>query len=119
VQYLDPVGKSDHVSLKVDLQICFVPAQRTITFNKIVTNYEKIYIRLEKINWPTTLCDANVENNWSTLKNLLLNTVNECSSVIKVKRSSSKPWINANILKMVKRKRALWKTFKRTGEQTD
>jgi hypothetical protein len=67
----------------------------------------------------TTLCDANVENNWSTLKNLLLNNVNECSSVIKVKRSSSKPWINANILKMVKRKRALWKTFKRTGEQTD
>jgi hypothetical protein len=51
VQYLDPVGKSDHVSLK----ICFVPAQRTITFNKIVTNYEKVYIRLEKINWPTTL----------------------------------------------------------------
>jgi hypothetical protein len=119
VQYLDPVGKSDHVSLKVDLQICFVPAQRTITFNKIVTNYEKVYIRLEKINWPTTLCDANVENNWSTLKNLLLNTVNECSSVIKVKRSSSKPWINAKILKMVKRKRALWKTFKRTGEQID
>jgi hypothetical protein len=119
VQYLDPVGKSDHVSLKVDLQICFVPAQRTITSNKIVTNYEKVYIRLEKINWPTTLCDANVENNWSTLKNLLLNTVNECSSVIKVKRSSSKPWINANILKMIKRKRALWKTFKRTGEQTD
>jgi hypothetical protein len=119
VQYLDPVGKSDHVSLKVDLQICFVPAQRTITFKKIVTNYEKVYIRLEKINWPTTLCDANVENNWSTLKNLLLNTVNECSSVIKVKRSSSKPWINAKILKMVKRKRALWKTFKRTGEQID
>jgi hypothetical protein len=53
------------------------------------------------------------------IKKLLLNTVNECSSIIKVKRSSSKPWINANILKLIRTKRALWKTFKRTGEQID
>ena len=33
-----------------------------------------------------------------------------------VKRSANKSWIDSNIVKLIKKKRALWRTFKRSSQ---
>ncbi|KAJ3665857.1 hypothetical protein Zmor_001324 [Zophobas morio] len=119
LEYLDPVGNSDHVVLKVNMQICTFRRERTVSFLRTVTDYKSVNEDLKKLDWFTLLSDQSIEQNWQVFKNVLRSTVSKHSAVITVKRSSTKPWITAKILKLVRTKRALWRKFKRSSSDTD
>ncbi|KAJ3640326.1 hypothetical protein Zmor_003633 [Zophobas morio] len=119
LQYLGFIEKSDHIILKVDLQICFTSQRRVTTSQKTFIDFEAINQFLFTLDWSELLSNSSVENNGSTFKTRLNNIVSEYSSTVIRKSSSSKRWINSKILKLIRRKRALWRNFKRTGDTTD
>ena len=119
LEYLDPIGKSDHVLIKADMQLCFTPRKRTITFSRLVTNYEDINTRLSNIDWSFISTHTDVSSSWDAFKLRLQEIIDSCSSRVTVKKSSTKPWIDGKILKLINKKRSLWRTYKRTSSKFD
>ncbi|XP_063930367.1 uncharacterized protein LOC135142576 [Zophobas morio] len=74
---------------------------------------------LTDVHWPSLFVTSSVAENWELFKTTVLNLVCKHSSSSSIKRSSTKPWIGKKILKMVRTKRALWRAFKRSGNQND
>ncbi|RZC41180.1 hypothetical protein BDFB_013254 [Asbolus verrucosus] len=73
--------------------------------SKMVTDFKAVNNYLSKVDWKIVLSAPSVVENWCTFKD--------------IKRSSTKPWINGRILKLINKKRALWRAFKRTRTEGD
>ncbi|KAJ3645915.1 hypothetical protein Zmor_023534 [Zophobas morio] len=119
LNYLNPFGKSDHLTLKLDLQLCFVARSKTVTLQKRIVDFKKADEYLSTVDWATLLNHPSVDTNWESFKNHLKLATDKYSYTITYKASSSKPWIDNKILKLIKKKRSLWRTFKRTGKEDD
>ncbi|KAJ3652272.1 hypothetical protein Zmor_018251 [Zophobas morio] len=119
LEYLAPIGISDHSTLKIDLQICQSPRRRTVSFTRTVTDYRAVNNDLAKTNWEALLSDESIVKNWSTFKNTLQSLLHRHTKSFFVKQSSTKPWINGRLLQQINRKRALWRTYKRSGSELD
>ncbi|KAJ3652588.1 hypothetical protein Zmor_018540 [Zophobas morio] len=119
LDYLDPVGKSDHVVLKVDVQICFERRRRITSTCRVITNYELVNRDLFNTNWSTILVEPSVKDNWTIFKKQLNSVVIKHTVSVVRKQSSNKPWITKQILKLIRKKRALWRCYKRTGSESD
>ena len=119
LEYLDPVGKSDHSTLKANFQICTLSKERTVTYTRAVIDYRSVNKALTDVHWPSLFVTSSVADNWELFKTTVLDLVCKHSASISIKRSSTKPWIGKKILKMVRTKRALWRAFKRSGNQND
>ncbi|XP_063911135.1 uncharacterized protein LOC135128171 [Zophobas morio] len=119
LDYLAPIGISDHSTLKIDLQICQSPPRRTVSFTRTVTDYRAVNNDLAKTNWEALLSDESIVKNWSTFKNTLQSLLHRHTKSYFVKHSSTKPWINGRLLQQINRKRALWRTYKRSGSELD
>ncbi|KAJ3655025.1 hypothetical protein Zmor_014170 [Zophobas morio] len=119
LDYLDPVGKSDHVVLKVEVQICFERGRRITSTCRVITNYELLNRDLFNIDWSTILVEPSVEDNWTRFKKQLNSVVTKHTVSVVRKQSSNKPWITKQILKLIRKKRALWRCYKRTSSESD
>jgi hypothetical protein len=118
LEYLNPIGKSDHVTLMADLQLCHTPRARTVLFQRTIIDFEALNKRLTQIDWKSLLSDVSVSRNWDHFKTALSDAVSQSTSTSLLKKSSSKPWINGRILGQVRKKRSLWRAFKRSGSAT-
>ena len=78
---------------------------------KFITDWEAIKIEVSVIDWDQILYRSSIADNWFVFKNRLYDVVSRNSHVVTQKKSSTKPWI----LKLIRRKRNLWKVFKRSG----
>jgi hypothetical protein len=119
LEYFNPIGKSDHVTLMADLQLCHTPRARTVLFQRTIIDFEALNKRLTQIDWKSLLSDVSVSRNWDHFKTALSDAVSQSTSTSLLKKSSSKPWINGRILGQVRKKRSLWRAFKRSGSATD
>ncbi|KAJ3640552.1 hypothetical protein Zmor_003845 [Zophobas morio] len=84
LQYLGFIEKSDHIILKVDLQICFTSQRRVSTSQKTFIHFEAINQFLLTLDWSELLSNSSVENNGSTFKTRLNNIVSEYSSTARI-----------------------------------
>ncbi|EFA11850.1 hypothetical protein TcasGA2_TC005090 [Tribolium castaneum] len=119
VSYESPIGKSDHAVLTADLQICHQLCTKVIPITKSVTNFDLVSYELQSINWESLLCNKSVEASWKAFKSALDNSISKHSVTFSFKKSSTNPWVNARILKMIREKLRLWKIYKRSGKQSD
>ena len=119
LDYLDPIGKSDHIVLTVDLQICKSSRTRTVSLKRAVIDYNAVNRGLSKFDWHSLLSKSLVTDNWTIFKSCLHSTVARHTTFVNDKRSSKKPWINAKILSLIRNKRTLWRVYKRTGSECD
>ncbi|RZC34998.1 Exo endo phos domain containing protein, partial [Asbolus verrucosus] len=119
LKFSDPIGYSDHLVLNIDFQICTILKTRIIMSSKMVTDFKAVNNYLSKVDWKIVLSAPSVVENWCTFKDILDNTISRYSFSFVKKRSSTKPWINGRILKLINKKRALWRVFKRTRTDGD
>jgi hypothetical protein len=115
LEYFNP----DHVTLMADLQLCHNPRARTVLFQRTIIDFEALNKRLIQIDWKSLLLDVSVSRNWDHFKTALSDAVSQSASTSLLKKSSSKPWINGRILGLVRKKRSLWRAFKRSGSESD
>ncbi|KAJ3656648.1 hypothetical protein Zmor_000101 [Zophobas morio] len=119
IQYLDPIGKSDHVVISGQLQLCYKVIPRTVVKNKSVINFVEVNSEFANLDWTSILTNSNILENWAVFKITFNTVVAKHTVIFTSKKSGTKPWINSRILKMVKEKRRLWKIYKRSRNQSD
>ena len=84
-----------------------------------MTKYKAVNDDLSNVDWTKLFSNSSVITNWESFKNILGDMVGKHSSFVKVSRSSIKPWISGSLLKLVRKKRSLWRAFKRTSNAAD
>ncbi|WP_219823778.1 hypothetical protein, partial [Enterobacter cloacae complex sp. 2DZ2F20B] len=100
LQYLPPIGKSDHALLTFNVQSGInVMPKRTIV-RKTFLDFNKINKLLAEIDWKTKLTSNAVEENWQTFCATLLSLQMECSNYKTYISNPSKPWINSYIFNL-------------------
>merc|ERR1711917_9948 len=63
--------------------------------------------------------NMNTEQAWSHLKDRLNILIEQCVPVKKVKVSNQPPWMNKELLKLIRKKRRLWSKFKHSRLNSD
>ena len=119
LEYLPPIGKSDHVFLRLNLQtdINIVPKKTSVT--KIFLEFDRFGALLDNINWNAELSSVDVNENWLRFSAIILRLKEKCSRSKTYITNPSKPWINDELFLLVKRKKALWQKFKRSKLAVD
>lgn len=115
-----PLGKSDHIILHSRLQLLFPPTNDKFIKTLKITNYRRLDGLVEAVDWVSLLQPAaDVELMWSIFAETLQGLVDNCTSTSRTTFIPLKPWINANILKLIRHKKSLWQRYTRRKEQRD
>ncbi|RYA68231.1 hypothetical protein DD592_26885, partial [Enterobacter cloacae complex sp. 2DZ2F20B] len=79
LEYLPPIGKSDHVFLRLNLQtdINIVPKKTSVT--KIFLQFDRFGALLDNINWNAELSSVDVNENWLRFSAIILRLKEKCS----------------------------------------
>ena len=113
------VGKSDHSLILVELT-------GNVRMNKTEqevpdwgkANLGKLVELLAEIDWEAKL-NSTTQESWDVFKAVLDEVQQECVPK-KLRRSVHKPlWMNRNVLRVIRKKRRLWGTYKDTKDYRD
>ena len=124
IQYLDPIDKSNHLVISGELPLCYKVIPRMVIKNKFVINFAEVNSEFANLDWTSILTSSNILENWAVFKITLTNSnilenMGRFTVIFTSKKSGTKPWINSRILKMVKKKRRLWKIYKCSRNHSD
>jgi hypothetical protein len=70
---------------------------------------------LSVVDWQSLLSNTSMIHNWNVFKITLQGTIAQHTTRVTFKRLSKNPWIDSKILKLIRKKRSLW----RTGAKAD
>ena len=74
---------------------------------------------LNDINWANVLSCNNMNDNWITLKNIVLDAQSKFVPCKLNKSSDKPPWLKKSIYKQIKKKQAAFKQYLRTKPDND
>ena len=109
-------GEADHSMLKIELT---GPA-REVDNKELVPDWTKadiegMKVSIMAINWEEKLQGKSALEQWETVKGIIQEETERCVPK-KVRRVGTKPiWMNRNILKLIRKKRRLWRAYTRPG----
>jgi hypothetical protein len=85
---------------------------RLKTFDFAKADYDGLRKMIGDVDWTDAFKSRSVEDSWALFKNESSGFVADCIS-LKARRSGSKPpWMNRDVLRLVRQKRRLWKSAK-------
>ena len=121
LQYLEPLGASDHVGIKFKVSVETNPSctkLKKLAYNK--GNYDKLRLMMKK-NWKEFLPENDVQGAYNVFEATLNQAIKECIPVVKIKRKQrTKPlWMTPSALKASQVKRQLWAKYKQTRHRND
>ena len=111
-----PIGKSDHCTIKLELDI---KKQRGSDTRKI-PNWTKADIPglksyLRNVDWRGELEDKNVEDSWSVFKRELEAATKKFVPYSTARQDDKPKWLTRDIIKLVAKKKRAWKEYKFQG----
>ena len=117
VQDVGTLGASDHAMLLVDVA---VSVQRSKT-SELVPDWAKADIPklrsiLGGVDWNSEFDGLSTDEMWLKFKDSLSQAQDECVPK-KARRTGSKPiWMNRSILRVIRKKRRLWRVYSKTSD---
>lgn len=121
IKYDQPIGKSDHLTLQVSLQLYVHLEQKHYQprRNYWKANYNEINRYIENFDLTELSVETSIEGKWSIFKDMLNTAIEKFVplSKNKSKKQIKKPWITNDIIDLINNKRKLWDNYKRN--QTD
>ena len=120
VQPVGKLGSSDHVMMMI--QVCGM-SQNNTSFEMVPdwknTDWDKLNETLSTIDWLGNLERKSGIDGWDFLKQTLDTATEHCIPK-KKRRVSHKPiWMTRNVLRVVRKKRRLWKTYTTTNDYAE
>ena len=113
---LNPLGKSDHLVLKMILNesvCCTVPEPR---YKSLLHkgDYNGIRGEIEEIDWDTLFLEKSVDQSWQLFKDILLSLQDKYIPTVRIKEGSKpKPkWMDKEVTLAIKNKASAWKKYK-------
>ena len=116
IDYLQPLGKSDHVVLAVKIK-CEVQHAQPLEGTRYLLNngnYDGLREELKQIDWDVALKNKDTNEAWDTLKDILSTAADRhipktrIGSRRKVKRA---PYLNQVAINKIRSKRKAWKRY--------
>ena len=114
IEYLSPLGKSDHVTLHFNLVTYITRFQNpVVNFNFYKDDYEAIKHRLNNIMWEEEISETkNLQESWENFTDIINNEVMKYIPVRRVfNKKHDTPWMNRESLRPIKKKRTKWKRY--------
>ena len=119
VEDVGNLGKSKHSILQIAVNS--KPIQMPTT-QKVPDHSKADYSKLRDmmtVDWPSLFTDLNASDCWTILREKLDHALLECIP-LKCRRNNKTPlWMNRNIMRMIRKKRRMWKWYKTTKEYSD
>lgn len=119
VQYLPPVGKSDHLVLSTKIQFHTCERAAVQERKMKLTDYEEVKQILSEIDWSTILDGTDVDVMWNKFHRIVLDIVSRCTTEKVIRSNPKKPWIDGRILGMIRLKKRLWQRYRRSHATHD
>ena len=111
------LGASHHVMMMVEIVI---PTQSNDTIELVPdygkANFQEMREKLGSLDWKTDLQELDAVSSWNKFKDTVSSTVNSCVPK-KKRRNNSKPlWMQRNAMRIIRKKRRLWKRYSTTRD---
>ena len=120
VEVIGKLGCSDHDSLAFNINTYI---ERSKNFNKIPdlgkANWDKINKSLGAINWENELKSLSVEESWNKLRGVIKNLSDQYIPLKKFRARNKPLWLNRNIMRVIRKKSKLWRTYKDSRDYSD
>lgn len=113
IQYLNPLGRSDHSVIAARLQLSSLDGKKIAGEYRQAVNYNRLKEILSNICWEELLNTGSVEEDWKCFLQRVNDAVDQSSTIREVKYSPANPWISGELLAMMRRKKALWQRYLR------
>ena len=111
------IGSSDHSMLMVQVagQLADnITMEEVLDWNK--ADMDKLSQELSRFDWEKELAGLNTQQSWDKFKEKLL-LAQELSIPKKRRRISNRPvWMNQNAIRVIRKKRRLWKEYKHSKD---
>jgi hypothetical protein len=120
IESIGRLGSSDHDIIKFDLftKISMKRNDRLIP-NLKKANFVKIKEVLHNIDWVNEFEHQGVEEAWNKFKEILKDISDKYVPLRKVRNKNTPLWMKNNIMKIIRKKRKLWKVYRETKEAKD
>lgn len=119
INYLPPLGKSDHSVLKSEIQLNFTPIaprrEKTLRF----IDYDEVSTNLNAVDWVNAMDLSDIDSAWRVFLAETRRAVAASEQIRTTKENPLKPWIDERILKLIRQKRSLWRRFLRGRSPVD
>ena len=117
IDSLGPLGSSDHTMIKVNLKLNPVRTKKSVRVRDWrKANFQMLKENVENVQWEDLLAGKGAQQAWDTFLHRLEEEV-ERAVPWRTVRSSNKPlWMRANCLRLIRKKRKLWKEYTRCKE---
>ena len=109
-----PLATSDHSMLMIETSfILKVHTSSVPRFNHRKADFKKLCAMFRDIRWHDYFRNEDVNGCWTKFKEKYYEVVQCCSPLGNSRRKkNSPPWMTNNLLKLLRQKRKLWKTYK-------
>ena len=116
IQDFGKLGCSDHRLLKVSLNVLSADCRsKEMVPDWAKADLESMRVAISYINWEETLSNLSGISAWDTFKSILECEIDRCIPK-KPRRTGQKPlWLSKDILRLIRRKRRLWRWYSREG----
>jgi len=110
----EPLGTSDHYSIKWDLVIKNLEVKCTNQkfFDYFKADYDEVRLLAKQIDWDNMLCSNDVNSIWESFKVELENLRNHCVPQ-RSRKKGKKKWINREVIKCRRAKTKAWLRHKK------
>ena len=120
VEELGQLGSSDHTMLLINVaatpphnpSVEEIPDWKNADFNKL--NQE-----LSEVNWGLELEGLGVEASWNKFKSVISNAEKNCVPMRRRRNAHRPLWMSTNAMRIVRKKRRLWKVYKTSSDYED
>ena len=117
----DGIPGSDHDAVQFTLHIDPRPSQRNKSrrvYNFQKADFEKFRDHLCLVPWECCFIGKGVEEAWTDFKDVLFTIVDECIPTFHLNQKRKKTWLSDETMKLIKKKRRVYKQARRTGSQS-
>ena len=120
IEILPPLGKSDHMTLIVDLALIHKPHRNQERRNFYKGDYEAMRKDLEGVEWDKEFEHLSADEAWNTFKEKINGTIENNVPLSKINNNKRRVKLNEETLELVRRKHKLYRkwleTFPRNQE---
>ena len=117
LEYFPPIGKSDHVLIKMKISAP-PPKPRVVmrrNFGKI--NIGQLRAKAEQLTWHCPTPNTDVEECWQVIKANLLSLQEEFAPLQARSQQGKPPWWHAAVKRAIRRRDRSWQAYKASGSQ--
>ena len=114
------LGSSDPTMIMTDVRVTCQNKKSNLQVKDWKNaDFQSMKNTLHNVNWSELFQDKNVSDCWSELQNLLDKCVEDHVPVKPCRKAGVPLWMQRNTLRIIRRKRRLWKTYTTTRDYTD